>query len=92
MGQVLLGWYEIPTCLGAAINIVVNPGGAEERAQPRCVAYTLDPWLLVRNIPCGIVRRPPVFALNPSSTAIGESPLVGSHLLWLGNSIPSLSV
>ena len=45
VGQVLLGWYEIPTLLGAAINIVVNPGGADERAALRHVPCALHSGL-----------------------------------------------
>lgn len=44
--QVLLGWYEIPSQLGAAINIVVNPSGAQERSEPRCVPCTAGTSML----------------------------------------------
>ena len=36
MGQVLLGWYEIPSQMGQPVDIIVNPAGMEERSRPRC--------------------------------------------------------
>ncbi len=36
VGQVLLGWYEIPSQMGQPVDIIVNPAGMEERSRLRC--------------------------------------------------------
>ena len=44
VGQVLLGWYEIPSQMGQPVDIIVNPAGLEERSRLRCRAFvTYDP-------------------------------------------------
>ena len=35
VGQVLLGWYEIPSQMGQPVDIIVNPAGIEERSRLR---------------------------------------------------------
>ena len=36
--QVLFGYYVIPDCAGAPLQVVVNPEGNEFRSQARCNA------------------------------------------------------
>lgn len=53
VGQVLLGFYNIPTSMDEVLNIMVNPGGQEERSRARvwnagdarCKLITLVPKL-----------------------------------------------
>ena len=53
MGQILMGFYEVPTSMDELLNIVVNPGGQEKRIRVRvwnagdakCKLITLVPKL-----------------------------------------------